>query len=369
VTRAGAASRAPAFTGALPLTLPAPSPLPGRVRPEAAVPCVEAFDHAGWRFSVDWEGSRALLFATGGQVRLQAETLQDVTDHYPELQAAGAALAGRDVVIDGVIGVLDPEGRPDLEALGRRMAVGVAASTHLPAVFLATDLLYLDGRSLLAWPLDRRAATLREVFSGTDRLQVPDHVEARGRALAEAAASRGLTAILARRGDAPYRPGIASPDRLRVAIAGQITCVVAALTTAAPGRSRGLILAEREHGRAVIAGWVPAPEDRSVSRWLDRLAAGLRSQVPALDSPPQGESVRWLRPAITATVAHTGRHRDGTLRNPELIAIRDDVDPMWCVRRDPAMPPDLAEDSRGFVPTLLLPLPLDEAALVPRTTG
>jgi ATP-dependent DNA ligase len=249
------------------------------------------------------------------------------------------------------------------------MAAGVISAAHLPAVFLATDLLYLDGRPLLAWPLDRRAATLREVVAGTDRLQVPDHVESRGRALAEAAASRGLTGVLARRGDSPYRPGIASPERLRIAIAGRTTCVVAALTSAAPGRSRGIILAEREHGRTVIAGWVPAPDDRVVSRWLERHAAELRTPASSLDSPPQGASVRWLRPAITATVAHAGRHRDGTLRSPELVALRDDVDPMWCVRRDAAMPPDVAEEPRGFVPTLLLPLPLDEAALAPRPAG
>jgi bifunctional non-homologous end joining protein LigD len=339
------------------------------VRPEAAVPCVEAFDHPDWRFSVDWDGSRALLFASGGAVRLQAETLLDVTDRYPELQAAAAALAGRDMVIDGVVGVLDPEGRPDLQALGRRIALGAAAAAQLPAVFLATDLLYLDGRPLLDLPLDRRSATLRDVVVGTDRLQVPDHVESRGRALAEAAASRGLTAILARRADAPYRPGIASPERMRIAIEGRTTCAVAALTAAAPGRSRGIILAEREQGRTVIAGWVPAPDDRLASRWLERQAAALRTPAPSLDSPPQGDSIRWLRPAITATVAHSGRHRDGTLRNPELVAVRDDVDPMWCLRRDPAMPPELAEQRRGFVPTLLLPLPLEEAALVPRTTG
>jgi len=329
------------------------------------VPCVEPFDHVDWRFSVDWDGTRALLFSSEGRVRFQNERLADVTDQFPELLACGSGLRGRDLVIDGVIGVLDPEGRPDLEAFGHRLALGVGGAASLPAVYLATDLLYVEGRPAMSWPLDKRLATLRELVEGADPVQVPDHVETRGRALAEAAASRRLAGLLARRGDAPYRPGIASPDRLRIALAERSTCVVAALTAAAPGRSRGLLLAEREHGRLVIAGWVAAPTDRAISGWLERTATGLASAVPPLDAPQQGSSVRWLRPSITATVSHTGRHRDGTLASPDLIALRDDVDPMWCLRREPAMPPDLDEARRGFVPTLLLPLPLDESTLVP----
>lgn len=327
---------------------------------------MEPFDHPGWRFSVDWDGSRALLFASpGGEVRLQNESLADVTAQFPELQACAPGLAGRELVLDGVIGILDPEGRPDLASLGRRLALGPSAARSLPAVFLATDLIYLDRRPLLSWTLDRRLTALRELVARAEPIQVPDHVDARGRALAEAAGARGLASLLARRGDAPYRPGIASPDRLRITLVERTTCVVAALTNAAPGRSRGLVLAERERGRLVIAGWVPAPVDRVVSAWLERLAGSLLSVTPSLDSPPQGGSVRWLRPAITATVAHSGRHRDGGLRSPTLVALRDDCDPMWCVRRDPTAPPDVAVSGRGFVPTLLLPLPLDEAALVP----
>jgi bifunctional non-homologous end joining protein LigD len=366
VTGRGARLRhaAPPSVEPLLLNLPAPSPIPGRIRSEAAVPCVEAFDHPDWRFSVDWDGSRALLFASPGSVRLQNEALTDVTGDFPEIVSRAARFAERELVLDGVIGVLDPEGRPDLASLGKRM-VGAAASATLPAVYLATDLIYMGGRPLITWPLDKRLAALREAVDGDDPIQVPDLVEARGRALGEAAAARGLAGLLARRGDAPYRPGVASPDRLRIALTDRTTCVVVALTNAAAGKSRGLLLAEREKGRLVVAGWVAAPADRAVSAWLDERAGSLGATSPPLDAPEQGGSVRWLRPSITATVTHSGRHRDGTLRAPSLVALRDDCDPMWCVRREPTLPPDIDVALRGFVPTLLLPLPLDQAALVP----
>jgi len=352
----------------LPLELPAPSPLPGRIRPEAAVPCIEAFDHPEWRFTVDWEGSRALLFAGSGAVRLQDETLADVTLRYPEMQAARRRLGERALVLDGAVVVLDPDGRPDLTSLGLRLALGASGARSLPAVYLANDILYLDGSPTLSWPLDRRLAVLREVLEGCEPIQAPDHVDSRGRALADAASARDLNALLARRGDAPYRPGIASPDRLRVALDQRTTCAVAAVTSAAPGRSRGMVLAELQGARWVIAGWVEAPADRVVSRWVERLAETLGTDAPFLDAPAQGASVRWLRPGITATVVHEGRHADGTLSAPALVAVRDDCDPTWCVRRAAVAPPEVDEARRGFVPTVLLPLPLDEASLLPHVS-
>jgi bifunctional non-homologous end joining protein LigD len=366
----GAARRFAAQPGEpLPLNLPAPSPFPGRLALETSVPCAEPFDHPDWRFSIDWDGSRALLFAGAAGVRLQNERLVDVSERFPDLERCISRLRGRELVADGVICVLDPEGKPDLPSLGRRLAIGAAGASLLPAVFLATDLLYVDGAPILAWPAKERIRHLREVVEGMEPIQVPDDVEARGRALADAARGRGLAALLARRSDAPYHPGVASPDRLRISLVDRTTCQVVAVTADASGAVQGLILAERVAGRVVASGWAAMPKDRILSAWLERQADSLRTSEPPLQATPQGTSVRWLRPVITATVSHAGRHPDGTLRTPELIALRDDCDPAWCVRREPADPPALDAAGRGFTPTLLLPLPLEEAALLPAKPG
>ena len=92
--------------------LPAPRRLPGRLRLESAVPCSQAFDDPDWRFSVDWDGARALLIWGGaGGVRLQGETSSDLTARYPELQAAADTLGERACVIEGVVGprMLQPD--------------------------------------------------------------------------------------------------------------------------------------------------------------------------------------------------------------------------------------------------------------------
>ena len=348
----------------LPLHLPAPPPLPGRIAPEGAVPCSAPFDAERWRFSIDWDGSRALLFAAeGGAVRLQSETLADLTPRFPELQRAGAGLRESPLVLDGVMAVLDPRGRPDLENLALRLVLGSDGADQLPAVFLAADVLHVRGAPTLTWPLDERLARLADCVGAGASVQAPDHVEGRGLALAEAAGERGLPALLARRGDAPYRPGVASPDRLRIALRQRATCVVAGIEELALGRV-ALVLAEFVGGTLTWSGTVSGPRHSAVHRWLLDAAAALDEHA----IPPAGAdevSARWLRPALAATVAFHGRLPDGTLREPSLIAVRDDVDTAWCVRREPVPPPDDSARSR-FAPTVLMPLPLGDSALLPR---
>ena len=323
----------------LPLQLPDPPALPGRLKPEAAVPCSSPFDADGWRFSVDWDGSRTLLFADdAGRVRLQSETLSDVTDSFPEIAACGAALGGKGAVLDGVIAVLDAEGRPNLPALGERLRLGRDGAQAHPGVFLATDLLHLEAMPLLTKPLDRRLAALTEVLLPDPTIQLPDDVIGNGLALAEACRTRSLPALLARRGAAPYRCGVASPDRLRLALADRTTCVV---TAAEPSLHRSgevrIALGEYLEGRLVDSGAVVVRLAAEAVAWLEGLSPGL------------------------ATVAFAGRDSGGWLRDPELIAIRNDIDPLWCQRRDAVPPPDgTAVTTYGFRPTVITALPMPD---------
>jgi bifunctional non-homologous end joining protein LigD len=345
----------------LPFRSPTPPQLPGYIPIEASVPCAEPFDDHDWLFSVDWDGARALLFLDpGGAVRIQGEMPGDLARRFPDVSAPAAVRGGRGAVLDGVIAVLDREGRPDLAGFGRRLAAGAAAAAELPAVYLCCDVLHLDGRSTLRWPLDRRLDALSELTGNTEVLQVPDHVRGRGEALAAAAFGRGLAALLARRASAPYRPGVASPDRLRIALADQTTCVIAGIVSRRRGGTR-LILGEHVAGRLTFAGHVDGPHDRLVAAWLTQQAADLTVSNAPLDGV-QPVNATWLRPALTATVRHQGRSAGGALLRPMLLAVRDDVDPSWCVQR-PAVsgPVDLHAGTR-FSPTLLMPLPLGDTA-------
>ena len=329
------------------------------------MPCAQPFDDRDWLFSVDWDGVRALLFVDpAGAVRIQGEVLGDLAKRFPDVAASVALPQGRGAVLDGVIAVLDREGRPDLAGLGRRLAAGPAAAAELPAAYLCFDVLHLDGRPTFGWSLDRRLDALTELAGHSDVLQVPDHVRGRGEALAAAASGRGLAALLARRAGAPYRPGVASPDRLRIALSDQTTCVIAGTVPRRRGGTR-LILGEHVDGHLAFAGHVDGPVDHLVARWLEHRMADLTVSRATLDGV-QPVGATWLRPVLTATVRHRGRSPGGALVRPSLLAVRDDVDPGWCVQRRAVAAPIHVDAGSRFAPTLLMPLPLGETGVLPR---
>lgn len=331
------------------------------VEPERSVPCAAPFDDPDWRFSVDWSGMRTILTAgADGEIRLHDERLRNVTTALPEVVASGrAALKGRTGVLDGVAAVLDSDGCPDLCALTHRLRAKTRASS--PVAMLVTDVLNLDGSSLIAWPFDRRLEALRGLLDPAPHVQVPDWVEGQGSAIAAAAAERGLAAVIARHRSAPYRPGVASPQRLRISIVDECECIVAGVV--APGRRarrvEALLLAEVEAGRLVDAGRVPVvdPDDaRAVGERVVELRAPGRLVA---DAGPAEPGTAWLRPELVATVRFHGRGDDDRLRLPSLVAVRDDVDPQRCVRRKPVAPPaSRAVEPVPFRPTVLTTLPL-----------
>ncbi|HVC41877.1 MAG TPA: hypothetical protein VND54_07870 [Candidatus Saccharimonadales bacterium] len=356
-----------AFADPLPFRSPTPPQLPGYIPIEASVPCAEPFDDHDWLFSVDWDGARALLFLEpGGAVRIQGEMPGDLARRFPDVAAPAAVRGGRGAVLDGVIAVLDREGRPDLVGFGRRLAAGPAMAVELPAVYLCCDVLHLDGRSTVSWPLDRRLDALSELTGTNDAVQAPDHVRGRGEALAAAAAGRGLAALLARRAGAPYRAGVASSDRLRIALSNQTTCVVAGIVSRRRGGIR-LILGEHVASRLTFAGHVDGPRDRLVAGWLAQQAGDLTVSAAPLDGV-QPVNATWFRPALTATVRHHGRSAGGALIRPTLLALRDDVDPRWCVQRPAVAAPLQPRAGTRFSPTLLLPLPLGDVASLPQAS-
>jgi bifunctional non-homologous end joining protein LigD len=339
-----------------------------RLEPEEAVACSAPFDGDDWRFGVDWDGMRVILTTTSeGDVRIHDERLQDVTPRLAEITGAAVMATGRRAaVLDGVVARLDREGCPDLAALFDALAERPGRITTPGLVFLAIDLLHLDSASLLAWPFDRRRSALREALTPTPHVQLPELVEGQGRAVAEAAAARGLCAVLARHSAAPYRPGVASPQRLRITLGHRTDTVVvgAVMTPGRRGEVTALLLAEWEEGRLVEAGRAAVATDSPLQRWLGQRVAGLRTATLALDSVAAAEAgagLTWLQPSLVATVRHHGRGSDGRLRLPVPVAVREDRALRWCIRRDPVPPPALAVHSRSdFRPTVITRLPLGD---------
>ena len=116
-----------------------------------------------------FDGIRAQLHRNSERGEIYSRDLRRITDQFPEL-ADEARKFDVDLILDGEI-VAFERGRKltffDLQKrLGRKNEgadLFAAASADVPVAFIAFDLLWLNGRSLLKAPLEERRASLRNL--------------------------------------------------------------------------------------------------------------------------------------------------------------------------------------------------------------
>ncbi len=173
------------------------------------------FDDADHLFEPWWGGERAFAYVDvdpssgAGTVRIMDRRGRDRAASLPELTGTGGLigrLGGHAAVLDGSLVVVDPAGRTDPAGLADRLA-GRPGGT---VVYLAFDLVALDGVPLLAEPLERRREHLeRTVEAGSSLLVVPA-IRGEGRALHAAASAQGIAAVIGRHRRSPYLSGVRS---------------------------------------------------------------------------------------------------------------------------------------------------------------
>src|SRR5581483_2862753 len=151
----------------------------------------------GWAYELKLDGFRALVRG-GDQFEARSRRGWNMTPHLPELAKLPAG-----AVLDGELVALGDDGWPDFPRLRRRMLQG---DRSVSVVFVAFDLLELDGRKLTHLPLYERRSLLdglRLHGSCWQTSAVFDDPEA----LWQVCVDQGLEGLVAKRLRSPYRPG------------------------------------------------------------------------------------------------------------------------------------------------------------------
>jgi bifunctional non-homologous end joining protein LigD len=164
-----------------------------------------------------WGGRRALAFVSGGRVQMRpggenegAEKVEFLA-RFRELRLLGEALGVTEVVIDGSLLVLGPDGRPSASRLEERLSArSEAAARRLserhPATLMVTDLLWLNGHRTVDLPYAERRRQLTASVPAGPAWQVPaSYPGPDGPAVLAAARQQGLPGVVAKRLDSPYR--------------------------------------------------------------------------------------------------------------------------------------------------------------------
>ena len=313
-----------------------PGEPPWDATPMLATPREAPFSHPDWLFEIKWDGVRLLALIDGGRLRLITRNGRDVTAHYPDLHPLPLKVRARRAVIDGEVVALDDNGRSDFGRLQKRMHVERPSKLQIedtPVHFYVFDLLYVDGYDLRGAALIDRKRCLREILQpSSEPVRFSDHVLERGEEVFEAARTHGAEGILAKRTESPY-VSARSQDWFKIKIVQEIDAVVGGWTEPRGGRDELGALLLGLFGRKGL-NFVGGVGSGFTNNTLAVIGARVRrmegKRCPFVTTPVTKEKAYWTRPELVARVRYSGWARDGALRHPVFLGLRDDIDPGEC---------------------------------------
>ncbi len=295
------------------------------------------FDSERHLFELKWDGTRCIAFIDRRKVRLQNRRLVDITYRYPELGKMAEGLKADSAVLDGEIVVLE-NGRPVFERLQQREHIDDRdridfLSGLIPATYIAFDILYLKGTSLMNRTLSERRRLLEGVFTVLDNALISETFT-EGKRLFREAVRAGFEGIMAKEKDSPYTPGVRSRKWLKIKKSSDIDAVVTGFIKGTRGRPfSSLILGLYDEGRLIHIGKVGTGFDEDTAAILYKMLVPLRIKGSPFDSPPRGlkGDVQWCRPVIVVRVGYQEITKDLKLRAPVFKNIRYDKEPEECI--------------------------------------
>jgi DNA ligase-1 len=184
-------------------------------------------------FEYKLDGARVQVHLQAERVRVFTRTGNDVTPRVPEVVELVLGLPCSELVLDGEVLAIYPDGSPQpfqetMRRFGRQLAISELRQT-LPLSVYFFDCLHCDGQTLLDAPGHERLAVLDRVVPRTARVPRLETSELEAaRAFAEAALAAGHEGVMAKSVTAPYAAGKRGANWLKIKRAHTLDLVVLA---------------------------------------------------------------------------------------------------------------------------------------------
>jgi ATP-dependent DNA ligase len=286
-------------------------PLSPPVEPQLALSRATLPTGEEYSYEIKLDGFRCVAFMDGEEAFLQSRNGRSLSRYFPEI-----ALPPGEYVLDGEIVVRGADGREDFDALQQRIHPAASRVQRLagetPAVYVAFDLLALDGASLLERPFVQRRAALEELLAS------PSFA---------AMASRGPI----ERAPVELMPSVedaAEAERWLREAEGAIAKERSAPYF--PGQRKGMVKVKRVRTiDAVVVGWRPGKQDGTVGALILGLYDGPELRVvghcSGFSTGEKRELVGRLAPYETGERGSAEPSRWTAGRNLEWVALRPEL--------------------------------------------
>jgi DNA ligase D-like protein (predicted ligase)/DNA ligase D-like protein (predicted 3'-phosphoesterase) len=303
-------------------------------KPMLAQQAEKPFNSENWIFEVKWDGIRAISYVSE-QLSIRSRNNVELKHNFPELEEL-KNLTGN-AVVDGEIVVMK-KGKADFQALSERSKTTSSGTiTYLsqtsPATYILFDILEKDGKPLLQLPLVERKKLLGEYVKEGNRVILSAHVEAQGEIYYGAALAKGMEGIMAKKKDSPYEPGVRSSNWLKIKPVLTCDCTIFGYTIGKGARKQtfgALVLGMYDKTAPIYMGKVGTGFTEKDIESMLKTFQPLRVEHKSLEGVDAPEEIVWLKPQAVCQIAYQNVTKDGRLRMPRFLGIRNDKTPSEC---------------------------------------
>lgn len=278
------------------------------------------FSDPEWIFEPKLDGVRCLAFKKGTNVRLISRNRLSLNDRYPEVASAIGKLEVAEAILDGEVAVVSG-GVSRFQSLQRHLLEGGGA-----LVYFVFDAPQLAGHDLTRLPLMQRKEILARVVTASETIELVSHRAGSGEAFLEEACNNGWEGLIAKRSDAPYVAG-RSKEWLKFKCSKEQEFVVGGFTDPQGARVGfgALLVGYFQDGELRYAGKVGTGYNRPLLLALtQQLEPLMQEESPFAGKPAVRKGVHWVKPEMVVQVGFSEWTRDGRLRHPRFLGIRDD---------------------------------------------
>jgi bifunctional non-homologous end joining protein LigD len=297
-----------------------PAPAPRSAGAMKAVLTDERFSDPNWIFERKLDGIRCIAIRSGKDLQLLSRNDLRQNERYPELADALSAERCQEFAVDGEVVAFD----------GSQTSFARLAQRHqryVPVFLYVFDVLWLEGHDVRQLPLRTRKRLLRGALEFHGNVRWTQYRNADGEKLFAEACRKGWEGLIAKRADSPYVT-TRSKDWLKLKCEHGQELVIGGYTEPRGSRAEfgALLLGYYRDGRLEYAGKVGTGFD---TQTLHELGAELRdlSRKDAPFAEPRTireRGVTWVKPHLVAQIGFTEWTRDGRLRHPRFLGLRDD---------------------------------------------
>ncbi len=287
----------------------------------------EQFSDKNWIYERKLDGERCLVFKNGNDIKLMSRNKKELNKNYPELVKAIRKQSVHNIIGDGEI-VVFKNGRTSFERLQQRMHLSnlkEIKKSNVKVYFYIFDLVYLGKYDLTNLKLKTRKSLLKDSIKFKDPLRFVVHKNEKGKKFYEEACKKKWEGLIAKEINSSYKHK-RSQKWLKFKCSNQQEFLIIGYTDPEGERIGfgALLVGYYKKDELKYAGKVGTGYSDELLKKLSMKLSKLERKSSPLTEEVKEKNVHWVTPKLVGQIGFTEWTKDGKLRHPRFLGLRND---------------------------------------------